>query len=181
MSKEIDHETAAIMALANALGPLDDAARDRVIDWATKRYGTVGAAAAAGAKLSDKVAEHRKVPHSTNGSPGSAVQTEFKHFAELFDTAAPSSDMDKALVGGYWLQICNGRESFASMEANALLKTQGYPIGNITRAIEGLRSATPRLMHQLEKSGKSKQARKKLMLTEEGIRAVKRRLAGDHT
>ena len=89
--------------------------------------------------------------------------------------------MDKALVGGYWLRIVRWPgKSFASTgKANALLKTQGYPIGNITRAIEALPAASPRLMHQLEKSGKSKQARKKLMLTEEGIRAVKRRLAGD--
>ena len=65
------------------------------------------------------------------------------------------------------------------MEVNTLLKSQGYPIGNITRAIEALRSASPSLILQLEKSGKSRQARKKLKLTEEGIRSVRRRIAGE--
>jgi hypothetical protein len=104
---------------------------------------------------------------------------EYTEFAELYDAAGPETGSDCALVGGYWLQICQGRESFASQEVNDLLKHQGNPVGNITMAFNKLREGKPRLVHQLQKSGKSKQARKTMKLTLEGIRRVEKMLKGE--
>jgi hypothetical protein len=93
--------------------------------------------------------------------------------------AAPKTDADKALVGGYWLQICRGNADFPSQDVNNLLKDQGHAIGNVTRAFDNLRECRPTLVHQLEKGGKTKQARKKLKLTQEGIKRVKSMLSGN--
>ena len=53
-----------------------------------------------------------------------------------------------------------------------MLKNQGHPIGNITRAFDTLRESRPAYVSQLEKAGKTKQARKKMKLTVTGIRKV---------
>ena len=86
---------------------------------------------------------------------------------------------DSALVGAYWLQVCQGRDSFASQEVNDLLKHQGKPVANITSAFNKLREGKTRLVHQLQKSGKSKQARKTMKVTLEGIRRVEKMLKGE--
>src|SRR5690606_2078717 len=47
---------------------------------------------------------------STNPAP----TVGYTAFADLFGDADPSSDADKALVGGYWLQVVCGAEDFSS-------------------------------------------------------------------
>lgn len=80
--------------------------------------------------------------------------------------------MDKALVGGYWLQICEGAEAFASQAINDNLKNLGEGVGNVTQALDGLKNAKPALILQIKKSGKSKQSRKTYKLTHAGVKTV---------
>jgi len=61
----------------------------------------------------------------------------------------------KALVGGYWLQVCQGNGSFPSRDVNELLKNHGHPVSNITRAFDVLRESKPAYAAQLEKSGRA--------------------------
>jgi hypothetical protein len=103
----------------------------------------------------------------------------YAHFADLYDAAGAETDADKALVGGYWLQVCEKKDSFPSRDVNELLKNQGHPVGNITRAFDTLRGSRPTYVSQLEKSGKTKQARKKLKLTTSGIRKVEDIIKGN--
>jgi hypothetical protein len=173
MANKIDPEAAAIQQLTDCLAPLDEEARSRVLDWATRRYGSAIAAAAVSSKVTETITAHRPV-HVGNSHASAAPPSEsaYEHFADLYDAAGPQTDAEKALVGGYWLQVCGKADSFQSRDVNELLKNQGHPVGNITRAFDALRDSRPAFVSQLEKSGKTKQARKKLKLTTTGIRKV---------
>lgn len=173
--KDIDLEAAAIQQLAVALSPLDEQARERVIDWAKRRYGSAVASVAASDRVSEHVAAQRPV---TAAAPAAGAKG-FETFADLYDAVGPETDTDKALVGGYWLQVCVGNDSFPSRDVNELLKQHGQPVGNITRAFDNLRNAKPTSIQQIEKSGKTKQARKKLKVTTHGIRYIQAKIPRD--
>lgn len=173
MANKIDPEAAAIQQLTDCLSPLDEEARSRVLDWATRRYGSAIVAAAVSTKVSEAVTAHRPVHVANTQAPAAlAGESAYGHFADLYDVTGPQTDAEKALVGGYWLQVCGKTDSFQSRDVNELLKNQGHPVGNITRAFDSLRDSRPAYVSQLEKSGKTKQARKKLKLTTTGIRKV---------
>jgi hypothetical protein len=167
-----DPEVTAMQQLTKSLTPLDEAARQRVIDWAIQRFGSATGTAAP-----------RRETHHTGKTPSSAGATNgpspaFADFADLYDAAEPKTDHMKALVGGYWLQVCQGETSFPSADVNDLLKNHGHPVSNITRAFDTLRDSKPAYAAQIEKSGKAKQARKKMKLTTAGIRKVQAMIAG---
>jgi hypothetical protein len=104
---------------------------------------------------------------------------EFEDFASLADAAHASTDQMRALVAGYWLQECQGGQSFDAQSANTQLKHLGHPSSNITMALGALINQKPALALQLRKSGSTKQARKLYKLTESGIRKVKAMIAGN--
>ena len=176
MNKYVDPETAAIQQVAASLADLPKEVQERIADWTMKRYGNPAAAISAGERVSAAVSAKRTVQTANSAAGGGG---HYADFAELFDAASPETGPNSALVGGYWLQVCQGRESFASQEVNDLLKNQGHPVKNITSAYTALRESKPRLVHQLQKSGKSRQARKTLKLTQEGIRKVEKTLNGE--
>lgn len=176
MNKYIDPETTAMQQVAASLADLPKEVQERIADWTMKRYGGPLATIEAGERVSAAVTAKRK-EQTANSSVGG--KGEYAEFAELFDAASPETGSSSALIGGYWLQVCQGRESFASQEVNDLLKHQGHPVKNITRAFTDLRECKPRFVLQLQKTGKSRQARKTMKLTLEGIRKVERMLKGE--
>ena len=151
-------------AVVDALNTLDaEDARARVIDWAAKRYGVklqpARRSAAAGAP--------------DTGEDGEPPAPELKHFSDLLDaTQSPSTDADRALVGGYWFQVVQGRETFTGFQVNNELKNAGHGIGNITDALTTLQRRSPAQVRQTMKSGRTRQARKTYKLTVAGVRAV---------
>jgi hypothetical protein len=115
----------------------------------------------------------------SGGGDVAAGPGSYATFADLFSAASPTTNQEKALVGGYWLQVCQGIESFASMAINNELKNLGEGVENITSAFDGLKDTKPQLALQVRKEGKSQQARKKYKLTVAGIRAVDRMIRGE--
>lgn len=97
--------------------------------------------------------------------------------ADLFDLANPTSGPERALLGAYWLQGIGATEDFDSQTVNSALKNLGYPSSNITSDFSKLMNRKPRLVQQVRKDGKTKQARKKYKLTREGIRAAEQMLS----
>jgi hypothetical protein len=81
-------------------------------------------------------------------------------------------------VAGYWLQICEGDDTFTSQAANNLLMHLGHKVANITLAFAPLQAAKPALVLQMSKSGKSQQARKTLKLTRVGVNRVEEMIGG---
>jgi hypothetical protein len=92
--------------------------------------------------------------------------------ADLYHAAHPETGADKVLVGGYWCQVCEGKEEFSAQVVNDQLKEIGAKVANVTVAFNALKAANPSLVLQVRKSGKSQQARKLYKLTVAGIHAV---------
>jgi hypothetical protein len=161
----VDEELDVMNSLALALARLDQATRDRVLDWANKKFGSRAIAEGPG--------EEQRF------DPGTAVGSRFREFGELFHAAEPTSDRQKALLAAYWLQFVEGADNFASQALNSLLKNLGYGVSNITAALSQLQEERPALAIQLRKSGASQQARKIYKLTDSGRRKVEDMLHGE--
>ncbi len=169
-----DPELKAMGAISNAVEDLDDAQRVRVIQWVCARY-NVGVPSrpeqGGGVDRGSQSDEHS--PRDDSGDPSQ----DYESFADLYDQANPSSSTDKALIGGYWLQVVKGDADFVSQAVNTELKELGHKISNITSALTSLIEATPRLVMQVRKSGNTRQARKKYKLTAAGIKRVNQLLS----
>jgi hypothetical protein len=168
-----DPEITAMRTVADALADLDQAARERVLKWAAARY-----------EVKINLAEPTARTEDADGGAGGAddgsadgSDAEFEHFAELFDAAAPTTNEDKALVAGYWIQVLEGNDQWSASTLNTQLKNLGHAIPNITTALSGSMKKQPKRVIQLKKSGSSRQARKTYKLTTEGIKVVKRMLS----
>jgi hypothetical protein len=163
-----DPEIEAMTAVAAALRDLEEDAQGRVLRWAAERYGvTLGL----------------PVPRSSlNGTPEStatlddisdeeisAESPKFEHFAELYHAANPKTDVDRALVAGYWFQAIQEQPSFQAAQLNLELKHLGHALKNVTDALDSNQSKKPARIIQLRKSGSARQARKTYKLTHEGL------------
>ncbi len=82
------------------------------------------------------------------------------------------------MVAAYWLQVCQGAESFVSYSVNKALKNLGHGVSNVTGAFDALRRSKPALVLQLRKAGKSRQARKTYKVTKAGVAAVEEMIDG---
>ncbi len=163
-----DDEINAMSQVAAALTPLDDGARNRVLQWAVSRFRNKNQVLGRGAM--------DFIP-AEEGQSGGTPQ--FENFAELFEATKPSTEREKGLVAAYWAQIGQSQPSFGSQTLNDALKDLGHGVGNITDALTALKEERPALLLQLKKSGTSKQARKTYKLTQEGIRRVQVMISGD--
>jgi hypothetical protein len=164
----VDEELSAMASVVAALEPLDTTGRQRVLQYACQRYGIDPVASEAlGATGA------RRVRESVDGLKGC-----FDSFAELYDAADPRTDPDRALVSAWWVSIEGGEPEFQAQPVNTALKNLGHPSANITEALTALKRRSPSLVLQVEKRGKSRQARKSYKLTVAGIRAVEDLVAG---
>jgi hypothetical protein len=112
----------------------------------------------------------------TAGAAGAQAATPtpgtFDAFHDLYHAANPSTESEKALVAGYWVQACQQNDGFDSFTANSALKGMGYTVSNITRALDALMSQEPKYVMQIKKTGTSRQARKVYKLTTAGLKRV---------
>lgn len=159
--------------VSDALTGIDADARERVLDWASKRFGVTRptpwpASIGVPETPSDDSGDSSEIgEESTNSSA-----TSYMHFADLYDDALPSTHPDRALVAAYWVQVLGGADSFTATEVNEALKNLGHGAPNITDALTSLQRRKPAHVRQLEKRGKSKQGRKVYKVTHNGIKAV---------
>jgi len=158
----------------NALSNLSEEERGRVLRWATERFG-LQIAAARGMK--EQKEDAASVKQQVNG-PAAAVE-EHADLAEFFAAARPGSDVEKALVAGYWFQYRLGNAELEAQLINNELKHLGHQVGNITRAFDNLKARDPQLIVQTKKTGSSRQARKKYKLTAAGKKEVEKMLSRD--
>src|SRR5262245_10341747 len=93
-------EIKAMEKVAEAVTELDAEARGRVLRWAAERF-----------SVSLSVTTPTRTPNpggvgaaNLNGNNGAGTP-QFSDIAELFAAAAPESEVDKALVAGYWFQF----------------------------------------------------------------------------
>jgi hypothetical protein len=161
MTEDRKRELDAMRIMDEQLSALDEDARARVLAWVGALY-PVGTA-------------------RVSGREGEGEQEECPDFAALYNAARASTEADKALVAGYWLQVREGSQDLEGYRINAILRDLGYKVSNITDALSTLMARKPALVIQTRKGGSSKQARKRYRLTGEGIRAVEKMIAESGT
>lgn len=163
-------EVSAMAMVEQALEPLTPDERGRVLRWATERYGASSPSSASGyrAGLLAQVPSHTATLNSDD--PG-----------EFYAQASPKTEPERALLIAYWVQEVDGRGDFDSQTINTKLKHLGDGVANITRALDDLKRRKPQLVIQIEKAGKSRQARKRYKVTSAGKAEVQRLLASTAT
>lgn len=153
-----DKQLNAMHKVVEALNPLDDGDLRIVLGFIQMRYGRI------------------QPPKEGGGSAAqdsdSVPTSQFSTFPDLYHSADPGTEAEKALVAGYWVQVCQGNDGFDSYTANSALKQMGYTLSNITRALDILQAQDPKLVMQVRKTGSSRQARKVYKLTHAGLKRV---------
>lgn len=162
-------EIEAMSQIEKALAGLEPDEVQRVVVWmvdyANKRLGA-------------EVAR----PSGTRRGPGGAARDgdqpshSYERIGDLIDAAEPSSGVEYALVATYWFQELQGNENVTGQQVNDQLKDLGHGIPNITDAFNSLQGRRPAFARQVEKSGTSRQARKRYRLTQAGVRRVEQML-----
>lgn len=157
----LDPEVEALNTIIGTLEALEEGRRRNVLLYVNARYGAR--------------------PPGSRASPDPAIATlpsedaanaAFANLGDLFDRANPQSQADRVLVVAYWKQMIEGAESFEAFPVSKELKHLGHGVKNITGALDSLIQQSPKLVLQVAKSGKTRQARKRYKVTREGIRRV---------
>lgn len=157
-----DPELKALTKITEALTDLDEDQRRNVLLYVGSRYG-------------EPVHRASFVPgkgSAAAGTPELPNPEEYSDIGDLFDVTDPQTEAERVLVGAYWVQIVEGQDDFESFQVNKHLKNLGHPVSNITRALDSMMTQSPRLVIQTQKSGKSKQSRKRYKVTREGMKRV---------
>lgn len=170
-STDEDAEFSAMRTVYDTLKALDEPGRMRVLDYVLGRLGIVLHAR----KPATGKHEGKKEENEPDEEPATS---NFESFAELHAAFDPSTDAERALVAGYWLQVCLQSPSFDAQSANGELKNLGHALSNVTVALTTLIKLKPAQVLQLKKSGNSKQARKTYKLTTAGIAVIEAKLNG---
>ena len=173
MTTVYDKELKAFQDIHSVLSPLDAEVRGRVLKAVVA---LLGMDVALPSPLRDKETNDMETANNDHQIEGDST---FLTFAELFDRANPSTVATKALVAGYWLQVCEGGETFTGHMVNKELTNLGHRIPNITSALDSLKALKPSLALQLRKGGNSRQARKTYKLSASGEQRVKNMINGD--
>ena len=161
-------EIEAMGTIASALDPLPSDSVQRVLGWAIEAFSEKGSthATKAGAEPISLAKEGDGEIELEEWRPNDV--------AELYSAVDPKTDSEKALLATYWLMVEEGESDVDSQSINSLLKNLGYGVGNITRAFSGLINTRPQLVIQTRKTGKTRQARKRYKLTEQGKKEIEK-------
>ena len=140
------HELEAMRAIYEALKPLDDNGKRRVLSWVSSRVVGGGSARSNPAGI----------PSATSPSPlqdGSAQGTseEGLDLPTFYARVRPEALSDKALAVSYWLQEYQHQEDIDSQQVNTELKHLGHGLGNVTRTMDALVGSRPKLIIQTRK------------------------------
>ena len=172
-------EIEAITHVASALANLSDEERGRVLRWAADKYGVaVGNGRSRGVD-GDEADDDEDDPDADAEHEHGSARTgrTFEHFAELYDAVGPSSDPERVLVAGYWMQVIEGKVPFGSQQVNDLLKELGHRVGSVNKAMARNMDKKPALILQVGRgSGNARQVRKKYKLSEAGPKWVREAL-----
>jgi hypothetical protein len=162
-------EIEAMGSIDKALGTLEPHEQKRVLRWAIDKFGAGEMKLGTGSSASG----------SGKGAASNGGSGEYERISDLMDAASPTSTADHVLVASYWFQVVLGQDDFTSQAVNGELKNLGQESKNITDSFNTLMKRKPPAVRQVQKTGSTRQARKKYRLTEPGIRTVQRMLGGE--
>lgn len=171
-----DAEIDAMGKVAEALGDLGEDERGRVLRWAAERYGVLLMKSRGKADEANESYAAGDEGEATEINGGMDENRVYEHFAELYDSANPSTDAERVLVAAYWIQYLQGKSPYGSQDLNKVLKDLGHGVGTINKAMSTNIKKRPALILQVSRSGSSQQARKKYKLTDAGKKWVEGRI-----
>jgi hypothetical protein len=161
-----DNELQAMGAVAEALDPLDEGARQRVLRWAADRFEI------------DPIAGVQ-TSGSGEGERLEGGDPQFSDLGDLVHVADPRKGTEYALAVAYWFQVVEGKGTWGGGDINNALKDLGHGLSNVTKTLKSLMDRKPAFVMQTSKAGRSRQARKTYRLTAAGVARVKEMLSGD--
>lgn len=170
------NEIAAMTAINEAMTELDEDEARRVLTWAVDKFAPDGRLLNSPRPAGRGEPDADDSPDVQDGTPDARS---YERISDLMDAASPSTTVEWVLVASYWYQVIQGHENFTGQVVNSDLKDLGHGSKNITDSYNSLMQRRPPLVRQVEKSGRSKQARKKYRLTNEGVRTVERMIRGN--
>lgn len=155
--------------VSEALAELEPEARARVLSWAADRYEISGVTKT----------QLRGQPANEGVEEANAGTSDYESMADLYAAAGPSTNPERVLVAGYWLQTKQGASNFSSHEINSQLRDLGHKVDSINKVFEALKNQKPQLAIQVSSGGSNPKARKRHKLTRAGIELVESMLNGD--
>ena len=174
MNQPANPEMDAFKTVYDALEPLETEARQRVFT----SVATMLAIGADAVKSNTSPPSRELARGAENVHDDNDGTDKYTAFAELYAEADPTSNADKALIAGYWLQVCKGTDNFSGFSINNELKNLGHKLANVTDALSKFIETKPQLVLQLKKTGKSRQARKTYKLSKAGIDRAEEMIGG---
>lgn len=162
----LDPELEAIQKVVEALNPLEDSVRRRVVRWLTDRY------------ASDGPTVRHEVPTETARVdaeiPAPAdVARRLGELEALYAGAKATAQWERALITGYWLQEIQRRADFNAQGINEAMRECGYGTNNITRELSKLIAGGLVVQQPTANSN----GRRRFRLSRDGLRWCHRRLA----
>ena len=174
MSAKKKTEIEVFKEVYEALEPLEEEARERVFTSVATMLGM----SASGTSLLTSPKTEKMPGDEDFVDEDNKDSSEYSTFAELYAIADPDLNGEKALVAGYWLQVCQEAENFSGFSINSELNNLGHKLSNVTDALSSFIKTRPQLVLQIKKTGKSRQARKTYKLSNAGIDRVKEMISG---
>jgi hypothetical protein len=153
----------ALQTILQALEPLPEDERARVLRWAGERLGiqqVLPGRAGGAVKAAAIDAAFEKHPGG------------FHSVGEFLAAASPETDVDRVLCVAVYLQDFSespDTTTLSGKQINDQLKDLGHGVKNITDAINTLKERKPQHMIQTKKAGKAQQAWKEYRVTRAGV------------
>lgn len=163
-------EARAIHEFGRLLTDLSPEARKRVLSWAV---------AFAGVDLTDA--------RTSTGTVKLPDQQEQEHpvdLPQLFEWAAPTKEVEYALLACYFHTVVKEEESVDGTTINSELGQMGRRSSNITKTLSHLIDKRPSLVILAGRSGRGRQSRKQYRVTTAGMAHVRNMInanKGDET
>ena len=164
-----DPEIQAMIKCGEILTHLQDATRARVVSWLNERF-----------SCPPDTTQPPKNAHTSPPEPAHQAPANdeplTEQFVAVFNRAAPETDSDKVVIAAWFVSEKQGEKEFTSYSIGQMLTAQGHHLSNVSQTVAQLVKKKPALLHQVRKSGKTKQARKLLSITEAGKDAATKML-----
>lgn len=182
-----DPELIAMGQTFEALKNLDKGQVGRVIRWVKDRFGVLDAVTeftapavaqdtpAAVSTPQPATAEIPETPQAATVEPDGPEKKglmDYDTVMDLFANAEVKKVSQKILLMAAFLQERQNFKEISSYDINFRLKRLNQGVQNISSSINGLLNRKPEVMVELERSGSSKQARRKFRVTIEGLRVA---------
>ncbi|MDW7692371.1 hypothetical protein R9C00_13455 [Flammeovirgaceae bacterium SG7u.111] len=168
-----DKELKTLTNCFESLSELDEPARQRVLAWLNSRFLDEPSPIPSN---TPPTPSHAQPEAEKEEEPATELDIPYEHLSELLSKLYPRTAAEKVLYTSCYLHKKMGMRFLTGRVINDELKKHEEGVRNITATINALIEKTPAMMAQLEKNGKTAQAQKKYVVTEEGKREIMQKL-----